>query len=54
MLFVVMVRVVRSHPLVPGIGGFHRIYMAFISGFLIPWDCKMISLNTRSYWCLDG
>ena len=37
MLFVVMVRVVLFlHPLVPGKGGLLPIYVASISGFLIP------------------
>ena len=38
-LFVVMVRVVLSHPFVPGTLGFTWIYMVSINGFLIPLGC---------------
>ena len=38
-LYVVMVRVVLSHPFVPGTIGFSRIYMVSFSGFLIPYGC---------------
>ena len=36
-LYVVMVHVVQSLPLIPGIGGFLLICTVSTSGFLIPW-----------------
>ena len=44
-LYVGMVRVVLSLPLIPGIGGFPRICMVSTGGFLIPLSCWMTSLS---------